>query len=308
MKRFAHLFPYILVVCFFIQSCATSESKQDGEATMTRIDGSSTVYPITKTIVDSYKSKNRGAKIEINVSGTGGGFNKFAENQIDICNASRKISESEKEMCQSKNVQFQEIKIGFDGIAIVVNKENDWLTDLTIEELNGIWKKDGYKKWSEVRNGWPEEDIALYGPGEASGTYDYFKEAILKEADEMLENFRKSENDNLLVQGISNNLYGLGFFGASYYENNKDKLKVLAINNGSGAVIPTTTTISTGEYQPLARPIFIYVNSSFLQTDQGREFINFYLENVPAAAKNVGAVPLSEQEYKTELLKLKKGV
>lgn len=262
------------------------------------IDGSSTVYPITENIVDRYKTRFNNLVISIKVSGTGGGFEKFSKNQIGINNASRKIKESEDLLCKQNNIGYKVIEVAYDGIAVVTNSNNSFVDYLTVEELKRIWKKDGAKTWSDVRTGWPEEPIKLYGPGDASGTHDYFGEAILGD-EEFRTDYTKSENDNLLVRGVGSNEfeYALGFFGLAYYEENKSNLKLVPIDNGNGPVTPSTVTISTGDYTPLSRPMFLYVNNSFLEDKVGKGFITFYLQNAAEAAESVGYVALPAKRY-----------
>ncbi len=279
--------------------CACGEKRQEysGNADTLKIDGSSTVYPITHAISELYRKQSAGTIIYQNVSGSGGGFEKFSRNEIAICNASRPMNAAEKESCNKNDVRFIPFEIAYDGIALVVNSGNSWLDYLTTSELRRICMEGGAKKWSEVRNGWPNEPIELLAPGEASGTYDYFKEAILTDGTPFRRDYKMSENDNLLALGISKSPYSLGFFGLGYYEKNKDKLRLVALNNGSGPILPTTETIMAGTYTPLSRMLYIYATADFAATPTGKDFLRFYLQHAAGAASREGYIPLPAHRY-----------
>ncbi len=300
---------YILLIgalSVIFSSCSGDKKVQNVEIVDTlKIDGSSTVFPITSKIVELYNNQFGDLKISVNVSGTGGGFSKFALGEIDLNNASREINEVERQRCQDNEVIYEQIRIAIDGIAVVVNPKNTWIDYLTVAELKLIWQKDGAKKWSEVRAAWPAEPIELYSPGEASGTYDYFKEAILGSV-ELAEEVKMSENDNLLALGVSNSKNAIGFFALAYFEDNKSKLKLVPIDNGQGPVFPTAETVGAGEYTPLSRPVFIYVRNQFKEKAIGKKFLQFYLNKAPATAQSLGFVPLETAEYAKTLASLSK--
>lgn len=271
-----------------------------------KIDGSSTVYPITEAIAEEFRVVQPNVKITVGVSGTGGGFKKFSRGETDVTNASRAIKESEAADCKANKVTYLELSVAYDGLAVVVNPQNDWATSITVAELKKIWEPEAQgviKKWNQIRPEWPDAEIHLFGPGVASGTYDYFTEAIVGVSGKSRGDFTASEDDNVLVQGIEGDKYGLGFFGVAYFEENKDKLKLVPVDNGSGAILPTLETVRNGTYKPLARPLFIYVNGASEARPEVKEFVKFYLETVPLLAQEVGYIPLSEEEYARQMEK-----
>jgi len=237
----------------------------------------------------------------------GGGFKKFYRGETDISNASRPIKEKEAKLCDENNIDYLGLSVAYDGLAVIINPENDWVDYFTVEELNKIWHpdaQDNIKYWSQVREGWPNEELHLFGPGTASGTYDYFAEAICGKKVGTRGDYTASEDDHVLVQGISTDKFGLGFFGLAYYEENKDKLKLVGVDNGSGIVQPTLETVSNGTYAPLSRPIFIYVKNSIKDRKEVQEFTKFYLENAANLVQDVGYIPLPSSEYEKESEKL----
>ena len=267
------------------------------------IDGSSTVYPITEAMAEEYRTEQPDVNITIGVSGTGGGFQKFGRGEVDITNASRPITEEEKAIAAENNIDYLELEVAYDGLAVLVNPENDWVNCITVEELKMIWEPEAQgniTRWNQIRPEWPDEEIHLFGPGVASGTFDYFTEAIVGESGSSRGDFTASEDDNILVQGVAGDKYGLGFFGLAYFEENKDKLKMVAVDGGNGCVKPSVETVSNGTYTPLSRPLFIYVNSSSLQNPMVVDFINFYLDEASDLLDDVGYVPLPEAEYKKQ--------
>lgn len=284
------------------EQSANSEDKGTLSGSI-KIDGSSTVYPITEAVAEEFRTVQKNVKVTVGVSGTGGGFKKFARNETDINDASRPIKDKEIKLCEDNNINYLELTVAYDGLAVLVNPENDWVDHFTVEELKKIWEPAAQKKitkWSQVRAGWPDEEIHLYGPGVASGTYDYFTEAIVGESGSSRGDFTASEDDNVLVQGISTDKFSLGFFGLAYYEENKDKLKVVAVDNGSGPVLPSLETVSSNKYAPLSRPIFIYVNDAAAQRPEVKEFVNFYIDKASELTKDVGYIPLPDELYKAE--------
>jgi len=268
----------------------SSESKQF-EGTVS-IDGSSTVFPIMEAVAEEYNLVQPGMKVSVASSGTGGGFKAFIAGETDISNASRPIKDEEKEKLKEAGIEYTEFEIAKDGLSIVVNKDNDWVDSLTVDELKNMWVEDGsVKKWSDIREGWPEEEIKFYSPGTDSGTYDYFNEVILEEQP-IVENATLSEDDNVLVTGVTGDKNSIGFFGYAYYAENKDNLKVVPIDGGSGAVEPTNETVESGEYSPLSRPLFIYVKNESVKKEEIYDFMKFTLENAGELSEDVGYVKL----------------
>ncbi|MFE3973122.1 MULTISPECIES: phosphate ABC transporter substrate-binding protein PstS family protein [unclassified Peribacillus] len=286
---------------------SSSEGKGSGKLQGEVItDGSSTVFPIMEAVAEEYMATQPDVKVSVGSSGTGGGFKKFIAGETDLSNASRPVKEEESTMLDEKGVKYTELKLAFDGISIVVNKDNDFIDSLTVEELQKLWVDNGkVKKWSDIRPEWPNEEIKFYSPGTDSGTYDYFNEVILNEKP-MVENATLSEDDNVLVQGVEGDKNAIGFFGYAYYAENKDKLKIVSIDNGKGAVEPTHETIKSGEYAPLSRPLYTYVaNKSVAEKEQVADYTQFVIENAGELAEEVGYISLPEEEYKKDLDKLK---
>ena len=272
------------------------------------IDGSSTVYPITEAVAEEFRFVHPDVKTTIGVSGTGGGFKKFGRGETDISDASRPIKDKEKVMCEENNITYVELSVAYDGLAVLVNPQNDWVDHFTVEELKRLWEPSAQgtiTKWNQIRAEWPDEEVHLFGPGTASGTYDYFTEAIVGESGSSRGDFTASEDDNVLVQGIAGDKYGLGFFGLAYYEENKDKLSLVGVDGGNGPVKPSLETVKDGSYAPLSRPLFIYVNSTAVARPEAVEFVNFYLENAGELAKEVGYIPMPQAEYDIEIAEFK---
>ncbi|WP_374717090.1 PstS family phosphate ABC transporter substrate-binding protein [Geobacillus thermodenitrificans] len=276
-----------------------SASELSGEVIM---DGSSTVYPIAEAAAEEYMAEQPNVKVSVGMSGTGGGFEKFSKGESDFSNASRPIKEEEKQAAAANDIEFQEFQLAYDGLSVVVNKENDWVDYLTVDELKKMWTEDGKeKKWSDIRSGWPDEEIQFFSPGHDSGTYDYFDEVIL-EGKEMVKTAQLSEDDNILVRGVEGDRYAIGYFGYAYYLENKDKLKIVPIDAGNGPIEPTNETIETGKYTPLSRPLFTYVNvKSLKEKPQVYDYMEFLLETAGDLAEEVGYVRLPEEKYKEQL-------
>lgn len=263
------------------------------------IDGSSTVYPVTEAVAEEFREVAPKVKVTVGVSGTGGGFKKFSRGEIDISDASRSIKSKEATMCEENKIKYVELAVAYDGLAVIVNPGNDWVDHFTVEELKKLWEPNAQgtiMKWSQIREGWPDEEIHLFGPGTASGTYDYFAEAICGKKVGTRGDYTASEDDNVLVQGISRDKFGLGFFGLAYFEENADKLKLVGVDNGSGVVKPSLETVGNGTYAPLSRPIFIYVSDKGAAKPEVKEFVSFYLEQAAALAAEVGYIPLPKDE------------
>lgn len=257
-------------------------------------DGSSTVAPITEALVEEYAGVQNKVQVSVGVSGTGGGFEKFIAGETDFANASRPIKDEEKTKLEEAGIDFTEFQVANDGLSIVVNKDNDWVEDLTVEDLKKMWIEDGTtKKWSDINPEWPAEEIVFYSPGTDSGTYDYFDEVILDEAD-LVKSATLSEDDNVLVQGVQGDKNAIAFFGYAYYLANQDTLKVVKVNG----VEPTNETIESGEYSPLSRPLFIYAKNSALKENPAfYDFMKYTLENAGEMAEAVGYVSLPQENY-----------
>ena len=271
-----------------------------------QIDGSSTVFPITEAIAEEFRTSQPDVKVPTGYSGTGGGFKKFIRNEIDICDASRAIKEGEAKQCDSAGIKYAEIEIAKDGLSIVVSKQNTWLKDITVAELKMLWEPAAQGKintWNQVRSTWPKEPIKLFGAGTASGTFDYFTEEITGEKGACRGDYTASEDDNVLVQGIGSDKNALGFFGLAYFEANKDKLSLVAVDNGSGAIVPSMETVMNGTYAPLSRPLFIYVNSKAAARPEVKSFVDFYLANVATLVPEVGYIALTAEQYKAQVTK-----
>jgi phosphate transport system substrate-binding protein len=274
---------------------AGEENKQlSGEI---KIDGSSTVYPIMEAVAEEYQMVQPDVKVSVGLSGTGGGFKAFIAGETDLSNASRPIKDEEKAQLGEKGIDFTELQLAYDGLSVLVNKENTWVDHLTIDELKKMWIEDGtVKKWSDIRAGWPEEEIKFYSPGTDSGTFDYFDEVILDEQP-IVEKATLSEDDNILVQGISGEKNGIGYMGYAYYLENKDALKIVPIDGGNGPIEPTNETIESGDYSPLSRPLFTYVKNESVKKEEVYDYVKFLIENSAELSEEVGYVRLPEDEY-----------
>ena len=267
-----------------------------------KIDGSSTVYPITEAVAEEYQIATK-VKVTVGISGTGGGFKKFCRGETDVQNASRPILKKEMDACKEAGIQYIELPVAYDGLTVVVNKNNDFVKSLTVDELKKIWEPSAQgkvKSWKQVNPAFPDTPLKLFGAGSDSGTFDYFTEAIVGKAKSSRGDYTASEDDNVLVQGVQSDKGGLGYFGFAYFEENQDKLKAVPIvaKKGAPAVMPSYESVKDGTYQPLARPIFIYVNAtSAAFKPEVKAFINFYLENAPTLVKEVKYIPLPANEY-----------
>ncbi|MFC4075754.1 PstS family phosphate ABC transporter substrate-binding protein [Salinithrix halophila] len=268
-----------------------------------KIDGSSTVYPISQAVAEEFMKKHPGVNVTVAQSGTGGGFEKWTKKETDLSDASRPIKDDEKKKAEKNGLEPVEIPVANDGITVVVNKENDFVKELSVEDLKKIWKPDSkVKTWKDVKPEWPDKPIKLYGPGTSSGTFGYFTEEVVGEEGKSRTNYTQSEDDNTLVQGVAGDKYSLGYFGYAYYEENKDKLKAVKIDGGKGAVAPTDKTIADGTYAPLSRPIFVYADKKSLnERKEIKEFMKFYLTTGKELVSEVGYIPLPEDQYKKGL-------
>lgn len=260
------------------------------------IDGSSTVFPITEAMAEEFMAENSDARVTVGVSGTGGGFKKFCAGETDISGASRPIKQEEIDACAANGIEFMEIPVAFDAITVVINPANDWAEEMTTEELAMLWGPEAegsIDSWNDINPSWPDEPISLFGPGTDSGTFDYFTDEIVGEEGASRADYTASEDDNILVLGVSRNPNALGYFGMSYYLENQDSLKAVAVNG----VMPSPETVENNAYTPLSRPIFIYVNTESLEEDVVNDFVTFYLENASDIVPEVGYVPLAESRY-----------
>jgi len=266
------------------------------------IDGSSTVYPITAAVAEEFQNVNPDVRVNVGISGTGGGFKRFTVGEIEISDASRPITTSEAQTAQQNGIEYIEFRVALDGLSVVVNSHNTWVDYMTVQELNMTWRPgSAVTKWSDIRSNWPSEPIHLYGPGTDSGTFDYFTEVIVGEAGASRPDYTASEDDNILVQGVAGDAYALGYFGYAYYAENTDKLKIVPIDSGSGPVTPSDQTINSGQYVPLSRPLFIYVNKESLERAEVKAFVRFYMENGEQLVAEVGYTPLPASVYQENL-------
>lgn len=303
----------VLALTVSLTACGGEQAATDGNGTPTAdnvaaggsnlsgtvvVDGSSTVFPISEAMAEEFQKANPGVRVTVAQSGTGGGFKKFCNNETDISNASRPIRAEEIEACKKGGVEYIELPIAFDGISVVVNPQNNWAKCLTVAQLNTMWGKDAQGKinnWNQIDPKFPDQKLSLYGPGTDSGTYDFFTKGITGKEGESRGDFTASEDDNTLVQGVAGDKGGLGFFGYAYYFNNKEKLSLVAIDNGKGCVEPNPDTISNGTYQPLSRPEFIYVKKSSASRPEVKAFVDFHLAKAnQKLVSEVGYVPLPD--------------
>jgi phosphate transport system substrate-binding protein len=284
-----------------IGSDKPSEKKDQAAAGDVKIDGSSTVFPISEAVAKDYgTSKGGKTKIGIGKSGTGGGFKKFCRGETDISNASRPILEKEMAACKEKGVEYVELPIAYDALTVVINPSNTFATSLTMAELKTMWAPEAagkVKSWKEIRAGFPDTTLRLFGAGASSGTFDYFTEAVNGKAKVGRGDYTATEDDNVTVKGVVGDKGALGYFGYSYYEANKDKLKAVAIDSGKGPVLPSVETVKNGTYAPLARPLFIYVNAKSMDKPDVKEFISYYLANAGKISAATGYIPLSDAIY-----------
>lgn len=268
-------------------------------------DGSSTVFPIMEALAEEFGKQASDVETTVDVSGTGGGFKRFCAGETDFSDASRAIKDEEAATCAAAGVSYYQFEIAYDGISVVVNPDNDWASCLTIAQLNQIWAKDSaVKKWSDVDPSWPSDDIALYGPGTDSGTYDYFTQQINGEEGVSREDYTPSEDDNVLVEGVAGDKNALGFFGYSYYEENQDKLKIVQIDNGAGCIAPSVETVQDLTYAPLSRPLYVYVNAASLARPEVQEFLRYSIAEVGPLLPEVGFIGSPSQVYADDQAKL----
>ncbi|WP_299984581.1 PstS family phosphate ABC transporter substrate-binding protein [uncultured Pontibacter sp.] len=307
----------LLCASLMLTSCGGNSQEGNSDlAGSIQIDGSSTVYPVTEAVAEEYRAEAPDVKVTVGVSGTGGGMKKFTRGEIDIVNASRAMNASEEQTASENGISFVQLSVAYDGLTVVVHPSNDWAQDITVAELKKIWEPEAQgtiKRWNQIRPEWPDQEIHLYGAGVESGTYDYFTEAIVGKSHSSRGDYTASEDDNVLVQGVSTDPLALGFFGYAYYEENKSKLKAIPVNdeddsNGAGAILPSLETVKDGSYAPLSRPLFLYVSSKAIDKPEVVDFINFYLDNAGELAQEVGYIALPDNIYNEQKQKFEQFV
>lgn len=282
------------------------------QSNVVRIDGSSTVYPITEAVAEEFqKAEKNAVKVTVGISGTGGGFKKFCRGEIDIADASRPILKQEMEACAAAGIKYFELPIAFDALTVVINPKNAFIKQMTVEELKKLWEPGAQGKvtrWNQVNPAWPDAPIKLFGAGSDSGTFDYFTEAVVGKAKSSRGDYTASEDDNVLVQGVTQDANALGYFGYAYYAENTGKLKAVPVVNPKGkAVVPSMDNVINGSYEPLSRPIFIYVSEKGWQRAEVKKFVEFYMKHGAKLSKEVKYVPLPEKAYTSNLDHLTKG-
>jgi phosphate transport system substrate-binding protein len=297
----------LLAAAFAVGALGAAAAKADS---IIKIDGSSTVFPITEAVAEEFQKSKKGAvKVTVGVSGTGGGFKKFCRGETDVSNASRPILKKEMDACKETGVQYIELPVAYDALTVVVNPKNEWAKTLTVAELKKMWEPSAQgtvTKWNQINPKFPDAPIKLFGPGADSGTFDYFTEAVNGKSKASRGDFTASEDDNVLVTGVSRDKNAIGYFGFAYYIENKDKLKAVAIDGGKGAVVPSEQSVENGSYNPLSRPIFIYVSTKALGKPEIKEFVEFYLKNAPKLVKEVKYIPLPATAYSLALQHVQK--
>ena len=292
-----------LVLGIVALACGGAEEPAAGTAATElsgtiEIDGSSTVFPVSEAVAEEFGKLNPDVRVNVGVSGTGGGFKRFTVGETDISDASRPIKDNEAAIAMDNGIEYYPLRVAMDGLSVMVSPDNDFVECMTIDQLKLIWEPGStVNKWSDVDPGWPDKEIALYGPDTDSGTFDYFTEEVMGEAQLSRADYTASADDNVLVQGIAGGKYSLGYFGYSYYQENMDKLKLVAVDSGSGCVLPTSKSIEDGAYSPLSRPLFIYVSKQSMERPEVKAFVEFYLDNAADLAQEVGYIKLSEAEY-----------
>lgn len=304
-----------LLAVFALAACSKSDDGAKGGDTaaadtgtqVVSIDGSSTVFPITEAVAEDFQAQERGKiRVTVGISGTGGGFKKFCRGETDISGASRPIKEKEMKACAEAGIKYVELPVAFDALTVVINKDNTWAREMTIDQLKTAWQSAAQEKitnWNQIDPSFPDQRLGLYGPGTDSGTYDYFKEVVVGKLpdgkqDDTRADYTASEDDNVLVQGVSGDRGGLGYFGFAYYLENKNKLDAVAVVNDEGQpTLPSVESVNSGSYNPLSRPIFIYVAEKSLDKPHVKKFMDYYMENTPRLSQEVGYVPMPEKFY-----------
>jgi phosphate transport system substrate-binding protein len=295
MRKRIFLGSAVVTMALFGAACGRTETG-DGMTGSIAVDGSSTVFPITQALAEEFGAAEPGVRVSVGTSGTGGGFEKFCAGETAISDASRPIDpEEEAPRCAENGVEYVELQVAIDGLSVVVNPANDFASCLSVEDLAAIWEPESQvDNWREIRQGFPDQPLTLYGPGTDSGTFDYFTDEIVGDEGASRSDYTASEDDNVLVQGVAGDPNALGYFGYAYFEQNQDKLKVLAVDGGSGCVAPNRDTIESGDYSPLSRPLFIYVSKEAAARPEVAAFVDFYLRTVNELVSEVGYIPVPE--------------
>ena len=296
--RLGGVLPVLAALAMLVSACGDSSQNMatadsDTLSGTIQIDGSSTAFPVSQAVAEEFRKEQPNVQVNVGVSGTGGGFKRFTVGETDISNASRPIKAA-----AANGIEFIEMRIGTDGLSVMVNNANDFVDCLTVEELNAIWKPGStINNWQDVRAGFPDQRLRLYGPDTDSGTFDYFTEEVNGEAQVSRADYTASADDNVLVQGIAGDRGSLGYFGYAYYQENKESLKVVAVDGGDGCVTPEPSTIEDGSYKPLSRPLFIYVNAESLEKPEVKAFVTFYMDHGYQLTQEEGYVPVERSVY-----------
>ena len=300
----APLLPALLVA---FSACSGGEAGT-GLSGAVRVDGSSTVAPVSEAVAEEFQIANLGVRVTVGISGTGGGFQRFCAGETDISDASRPISEGEDRACVSAGIEYVELPVAWDGLSVVVNPRNELVQCLTVEELRRIWEPNSrVSTWRDVRPEFPAQPVKLYGPGTDSGTFDYFTETVMGETGASRPDYQASEDDNVLVQGVTGDEYALGYFGYAYVRENVDKLQAVGVDGGAGCVLPTEETILARAYAPLSRPLFIYVARGALARPAVAEFVRFYMEHADVLVPSTGYLALAREQYDQNLQAISAG-
>ncbi|WP_459499423.1 PstS family phosphate ABC transporter substrate-binding protein [Bacillus sp. C1] len=289
----------VIATCFMFSYVSTPSAAYDVREV--KIDGSSTVFPIMEAIAEEYTKTEPRVKISISISGTGGGFHRFGKGEVDINNASRKVKQVEENFIKENSIEFTPFEIAYDGLTIIVNRQNTWADNMTIDELRRLWSEDGKtKRWSHIHPGWPHETVQFYAPGVDSGTYDYFQSVVLQN-NRLAKTTSLSEDDQVIMQGVMNDKNAIAFVGYAYYMANRDKVKAIKVNG----VLPTKETIQSGVYKPLSRPLFAYVNHASIRNKSSvAEYVAFMMQHAGELAEEVGYVKLPQKNYSEQLRRL----
>lgn len=306
--RAVRILGQILVFCCILSALPPVQSQS---IPLIKIDGSSTVFPVTEAVAEEFQNKTRGAvRVTVGISGTGGGFKKFCRGETDVQDASRPILAEEMEVCRQNGIQYMELPVAFDALTVAVSPQATWVETISVAELKRLWEPSAQgrvQKWSQIRSTWPDSPIKLFGAGSDSGTFDYFTEAVVGKAKASRGDYTASEDDNTLVQGIAMDKYALGYIPYAYFEPNKKRLKAVAIDGGQGPVLPSRETVELGTYQPLSRPIFIYVNTKAVERSEIQRFVEFYLTQAPILVPQVKYIPLPQKAYDLVLARFRQG-
>jgi phosphate transport system substrate-binding protein len=287
----------LALVCAFGLAACGGDDGGGGSSTSISADGSSTVGPLATAAAEQFRSENPDARVTVGISGTGGGFERFCRGETDLSNASRQIEDDEKTACADEGIEYVELQVANDALTVVVNSENDWVDCLTVEQLKKIWEPGSkVSSWQDVDPSFPDEKLTLYGPGTDSGTFDYFTDEINGEEGASRSDYSASEDDNVIVRGVTGEKGALGYFGFSYYEENQDSLKAVEIDSGDGCVAPSAETAQSGEYKPLSRPLFTYVKKASLEREGVRDFVTFWLDNAEAITETARFVPMTDAQ------------